>query len=133
MTPIRSLLGVALVLLALSLPAGPVGGHEPKFRVYNSYYTPAPVPVVVQNNYYAPPAHVPHFGPAPVTYPGFRDPVPVTTFHTPSYSFYQPGRVGVYVPPAPYSSTTTTLQKGILFPRVHTNTTTYYTPGYFRY
>lgn len=133
MTLIRSLFGVALVLSALSLPAGPAAGHEPYKYGVNQYYTPAPAPVIVQNNHFNPPPHVPYFGPPPVPHAGFRDPVPVTSYYTPSYSFYEPGRVGEYVPPSPYSSTTTTLQKGVLFPRTYSNTTTYYTPGFYRY
>lgn len=73
--------------------------------------------------------------------------VPITTYYAPStvvtpaysYSFYAPPAVSYYAPSAVYTSpavtNTTYYRGGILFPRrtrVYSSTT-YYTPGFFRY
>ena len=137
MTLVRTALAVAFAATALTLSPMNASADNPfhkyKYRSVTNYYPPAPV--VKSHGHY----HGHHYsGPTVLRYSPtaphyYRVPAPVAVYQTPSYSFYQPARVGVYVPPQPYASTTTTYKKGLLFHRTYSNTTTYYTPGFYRY
>ncbi len=133
LTRLRVVLAVLLLLGTLSLVPQRAAAYHPKKAVVTHYYNPVPVVGYHGHHYYGPKVHR-YSASTGVFYSVPRAPVvPATVYTTPSYSFYQPGRVGVYVPGAPYASTTTYYRKGLLFPRVHSSTTTYYTPGFYRY